>query len=257
MNQNQSRTWAWELGCDNVLRASFALLDNVEQGNPLNLGEALAHIWVWDLTGFTSPELDVLDPSEKKRAAQFHFERDRQNFLRSHVTVRNQLSHYLQQAPDSIRYAHNKHGKPKLAVSNEETGVHLQFNYSHSGSWLALGITAEGEIGVDIEQLAKARVPEWRKIAARFFSPPEAEALQPLSDDEGYPAFMRLWTAKESILKSQGSGLGSWRGLPAIDRLPGPEPLVAEGELEGVNWWMVTVQVEDEAALAVSLCRGK
>lgn len=78
-------------------------------------------------------------------------------------------------------------------------------NWSHSGDWLAVALVRDGRVGVDIERI-HAR-PRALEIARRYFHPREADALARCEPDARSDAFLRLWCAKEAVLKAHGHGL--------------------------------------------------
>ncbi|WP_147208902.1 4'-phosphopantetheinyl transferase family protein, partial [Pseudoxanthomonas taiwanensis] len=49
--------------------------------------------------------------------------------------------------------------------------------------------------------------PRALELARRFFAPAEAEWLQALPAELREPEFVRLWCAKEAVLKAHGRGL--------------------------------------------------
>lgn len=91
------------------------------------------------------------------------------------------------------------HGKPLLTTGR------LSFNLSHSGGAAAVALARGVEVGVDLESPARPR--SVARLARRYFCVSEAQALAALAPDEREAAFLRLWTAKESVLKALGRGL--------------------------------------------------
>ena len=87
------------------------------------------------------------------------------------------------------------------------------FNLSDTIGGSLIGICAAGRIGVDLERLDR-QLPVAR-LAARWFSSWEANALAALPADAGRIAFLQLWTAKEASCKATGTGifgqLRDWR----------------------------------------------
>ena len=97
---------------------------------------------------------------------------------------------------------YGKDGKPFLL---ERQG---KYNLSHSGVWVALGIS-DAEIGVDIE-----RIRRYHSVTARkLFTEEEQVMLEQVESEEARNAlFTRLWTEWEAVLKLEGSGFaGGWR----------------------------------------------
>jgi 4'-phosphopantetheinyl transferase len=145
----------------------------------------------------------LLSPDERVRAGRYQFEKDRRRFMATRGAMRTILGALLGLAPERVAFRYGEQGKPALA--NARTGSPLYFNLSDSGDWAVLGITTDGEIGVDIEALRP--IPEIRSIAERFFSPTEETWLRALPLHEQPWAFHRMWTCKEAYLKAVGSGL--------------------------------------------------
>ena len=90
-------------------------------------------------------------------------------------------------------------GRPRLPPGHGDIG------WSHSGDALLLAWVPTGVVGVDIEPRAR-RVPALR-IARRYFADDEVAALAALPDVARDDAFLRLWCAKEAVLKAHGHGL--------------------------------------------------
>ncbi|MBQ2642103.1 MAG: 4'-phosphopantetheinyl transferase superfamily protein [Lachnospiraceae bacterium] len=102
----------------------------------------------------------------------------------------------------------------------------VRFNFSHSGSWIACAFS-DCEVGLDLQAHDQLRVDGLR-IARRFFTHPEYQALVALSSDQTAMKnlFFRFWTIKEAYLKYVGCGLyaepDSFLPLPA-GRSAGPD----------------------------------
>lgn len=78
-------------------------------------------------------------------------------------------------------------------------------NWSHSGDGLLLAMGEGVRVGVDLERV-RAR-PRAQALAERYFTPPEARWLASWADADRGRAFLRLWCAKEAVLKAHGHGL--------------------------------------------------
>ncbi|MDE5574412.1 MAG: 4'-phosphopantetheinyl transferase superfamily protein [Bacteroidales bacterium] len=98
-----------------------------------------------------------------------------------------------------IRIERTAQGKPYLPDYPE-----LFFNYSDSGD-TAVVATDSRPVGVDIE---KIRPRSFQGILERFFLPDEIKQVEASTEEERLIRFFRLWTAKESLLKQIGCGLG-------------------------------------------------
>ena len=103
--------------------------------------------------------------------------------------------------PDRLPLSRDAHGRPRLhpPCSDADAG------WSHSGNGLVLAFGRGLVLGIDLEWTRPR--PNAHALARRFFAPPEADWLQELAEPAREPAFLRLWCAKEAILKAHGRGL--------------------------------------------------
>ena len=78
---------------------------------------------------------------------------------------------------------------------------------SQSLPWLCVLAVADGiEVGVDLEQVRGDL--EHLKLAERFFSPGEADAVRKKTGHERWTTFFRYWTGKEAYLRRKEPGYG-------------------------------------------------
>lgn len=157
----------------------------------------------------------TLSPDEKERAERFRFERDRWRFLVRRGMLRLILSRYAGLEPAQLLFAYSSYGKPTLAFpagsklywqnDPEARPYVLKFNLSHSQSLALYAITADQEIGVDVEALRSDF--EVETVARRFFSRREQAELSSLPAGQQQAAFFLCWTRKEAYIKAHGLGL--------------------------------------------------
>jgi 4'-phosphopantetheinyl transferase len=90
-------------------------------------------------------------------------------------------------------------GKPHVAelTARPEIGISI----SHSGALVAAALSTLGPVGVDVEHNDPER--DVQAIAAYAFGPQEQGAVRA----GGIGAFYRIWTLREAIAKSVGTGL--------------------------------------------------
>ncbi|HET7662317.1 MAG TPA: 4'-phosphopantetheinyl transferase superfamily protein, partial [Rhodanobacteraceae bacterium] len=113
------------------------------------------------------------------------------------------LAGYLGTRPEAIALGVNPHGRPRL---DGALAGHLDFNWSHSGEHAVIAVAHHlPALGVDIERVRPRR--SYMALAERFFAASEHALLASLPEDQRLPAFVRLWTAKEAMLKAHGRGL--------------------------------------------------
>ena len=109
------------------------------------------------------------------------------------------LAAYLGIEAGHLRIERDGDGKPRLADGS------LQFNLSHSGETLLIGLSRAQPLGVDIESNARPR--PHLEIARRYFTAAESTALAALPADRLSRGFLELWSAKEAVLKAIGRGI--------------------------------------------------
>lgn len=127
---------------------------------------------------------------------------------------------------DDLPLVRDLHGRPQLALPG------LDANWSHSGNLLAVALGTNVRVGVDIES-PRPR-PRAAELARRYFHPAEAGELEAMSQAGCESAFLRLWCAKEAVLKAHGRGLAfgldrlRFRELAAVPRLVEVDPALGD-----------------------------
>lgn len=124
--------------------------------------------------------------------------------------VRTWLSEALGRPASEIALTRDARGRPHLASIDGESvgnGREIDVNWSHSGDWLLAAYAVDARVGVDIEWLRPRTTA--LALARRFFAPEETEALARFADAPAMleRQFVRLWCAKEAVLKAHGHGL--------------------------------------------------
>jgi len=110
------------------------------------------------------------------------------------------------------------HGKPFVS------GTPIAFSVSSSGN-LAVIAVAPSAVGVDVEIVGSKTRPESRAMSDR-----EQQSIDSLSGDRRAIGFLRLWTAKEAVLKAAGRSLADDPSTVDVAELLWSESsVVAEG----------------------------
>ncbi len=110
------------------------------------------------------------------------------------------LAAYVRKAPAKLEFCYSAQGKPLLEPLDNPT---IHFNVSHSRNWLAITVSSEQMLGVDIESNRINNDP--LALAKRYFSVAEIKWLK--ASDDIQTAFNRLWVRKEAALKCLGLGI--------------------------------------------------
>ncbi len=173
------------------------------------LPQRIAHVFLLDFRTIDDSKLEAyekpLSEEELKRLDEFSDPALRRKQLITRMAVRSCLSQYSDSiSPEDWTFAHNANGKPQVA---EDAPMDLSFNLSHSGEWLAVAITVEADIGIDLQERDPHR--SVTALAERFFHPDEARELAEMTEKRQPEQFFRLWTLKEAYLKAVGKGIAN------------------------------------------------
>lgn len=115
--------------------------------------------------------------------------------------VRTWLENKLALPPHALQLTRDRHGRPRLGPAHASHDV----SWSHSGEGLLMALGEDVRLGCDLE-LARPR-PRALELARRYFTPGEAGWLAGLSGAAREAVFVRIWCAKEAMLKAHGRGL--------------------------------------------------
>jgi phosphopantetheine--protein transferase-like protein len=162
-----------------------------------------AHLWLMNLSAFNHiPFLESLSSDERDKLNRLITPVERESRAKSRIALRLILAEYLNTSPSEIVFSYGENGKPTLKTPLNK----VSFNISHSANNLAVLIDSHRSIGVDIEsELRPNKVGI--QLAKRFFHKQEFSMLQNLKSKEQSILFNRIWTLKEAVLKSTGTGM--------------------------------------------------
>src|ERR1041384_7184200 len=138
----------------------------------------MSEVRCWSVRLDVAPEAfyATLSDDERRRAARFRFERDRQRFIVARGALRELLGRQLDARAGELRFVYNSFGKPALSP---EFGGRPKFNLSHSADLALIATATDREVGVDIE----------------YLRPDEPRS------------FFEAWTKQEAYVKARGEGL--------------------------------------------------
>lgn len=116
--------------------------------------------------------------------------------------AREWLAGELALAPSDLPLQRDARGRPRLGGALS----HWDCNWSHSGDGLLIALGRGVQVGIDLERLRhRGRALE---LAQRYFTAPELAWLHaaPSAAVRDHH-FLRLWCAKEALLKAHGHGI--------------------------------------------------
>lgn len=144
--------------------------------------------------------LACLTDEEKSRADRFRFRKDAVHWIACRANLRKILGQAIQRPPKEVPLILSENGKPLLAPPFDS----LHFNLSHCSDLAIIALCAEGPVGIDLESITRA--PDLLECATTFCHPWEISEL-PSETSARASQLLRIWTAKEAVLKALGTGL--------------------------------------------------
>jgi 4'-phosphopantetheinyl transferase len=174
------------------------------QRSPMSLSTHDVHLWRLKLE---HPEchvdefISILSCEERRRAARFRFEMDRNRFVVWHGILRTILAYYLNNEPDQLKFSYGAYGKPYVPHRSYE----IQFSLAHSRELALYAFARKRNVGVDVEYIRE--LPDVEQMAATYLTEQENEVFKSLPKGRRSKAFFELWTRKEAYLKAIGTGL--------------------------------------------------
>jgi len=208
------------------------------------------HLHVWLLSALMNAAERgiyqfVLSGDQRARSDRYVFEIDRARSIAARGGLRWLLSSYTGVPPDALIFQEGDYGKPLV----RGTSIHHEFNVSHAGDYILIGITTGAQCGVDIEG-SRAHISE-QSIGESFFCPREIQWLR--QTEKG---FFRLWTIKEAILKAVGRGLSiRLSDVDVTDIVEGRASMISlkASGLVSQPLWLQELKLVDDYATAVAV----
>ncbi|MFT3736635.1 MAG: 4'-phosphopantetheinyl transferase superfamily protein [Rhodocyclaceae bacterium] len=189
--------------------------------------------------------LKLLSENELARHQRYMDRATALRFALTRATLRTLLADRTGRKAAELSFDYGRHGKPQL-VSGADTAVH--FSVAYSGQHTLLALSDKYQMGVDIENSRSPRV--LASLAQKLLSSREKSCCPDLYSE----SFPRLWTGKESVIKSWG--WGSDDPISALSVLPGKGLRYVirydETPVTQTRAWTLDVMQGHAAALALS-----
>jgi 4'-phosphopantetheinyl transferase len=163
------------------------------------------HVWI-GLLDREWPDAEGLPSGERERAAALVRPLPARRWVASRWLLRGVLGRYLGEEPAAVALADGEREKPRL----RDPDARLRFNLSHSDAVALVAVSADREVGVDVERVVERRDPV--ALAARELSDADVDAVRAAPPERRAAVFHRVWACHEARLKCLGLGLG--RPLP-------------------------------------------
>lgn len=168
-----------------------------------------AEIFALDIKRISRTDIDAayfsMSEDRRKKCDGFRFQAAKDLCIAADMLLRRVLSEKLGVPSEALSFAVTHKGKPYL----QNGGYH--FNISHSGDMVAVAVSKDSPVGIDIEQIK----PVSAGIARRVFSEGDlcfvfGDAVIPdgkIEDRDTLVRFFKVWTYKEAFVKMTGEGI--------------------------------------------------
>ncbi len=177
---------------------------------------------------------------------------DHDQGLPAEPLARHWLADVLGCGPDAVALERDALDRPRLGATHRGWDV----SWSHSGQGLLIAMGEGVDIGADLERI-KPR-PRALALARRFLAGSEADWLCSLPIEAHELAFLRLWCAKEAVLKAHGRGLAFGLDKLAFAEVDGALRLLSCDTLLGQpHDWSLREFVPHDGYLAAIAWREK
>lgn len=136
--------------------------------------------------------------------------------------AREWLARRLQCSAEAVPLQRSAHGRPQLSAPH---AMH-DTSWSHSGQGLLIAHARNAIVGIDLEYERPRK--QVVALAQRYFDSAEAAWIAEQQEEHArQSAFIRLWCAKEAVLKAHGRGLAFGLDRLRIDEIDGHLQLIA------------------------------
>jgi 4'-phosphopantetheinyl transferase len=142
--------------------------------------------------------IQVCDAREMRKIRQFVHQRDRFSSLVGQLMIRKGISQCCEFPVEKIVIFRNEKERP--FVKNPV----CDFNVSHHGEWVVIGISASNRIGIDVTKL-DPKIP--LDAFDSVFSQREWYWIYAAEKEEQHKRFSCLWALKEAYVKHTGMGI--------------------------------------------------
>jgi len=148
----------------------------------------------------TSREFALLDLEELARCKALRLDADRRRFIVARSLVRQVLDEAAGRG--NWRIFKDETGRLFAELSNSS---YIDLNLSHAGQYVAIAVSREGRVGVDLEPLSSFdNVGDAVKL---YMTPIEQAFMLAAVPAQRQELAARTWVMKEAILKAEGCGL--------------------------------------------------
>lgn len=156
---------------------------------------------------FKGDYLDVLNTDEERRIFfSYKVPFKKIEFLYGRLLSKKIISNKLNVEPSAVFFKKSELGKPYLDHVESEllSNYNLNFNISHTENIVAIVISNDVQVGIDIETIKPINTTIISDSGV--FSKAEIDYINFGKDLNKLKRFYKIWTLKEAFLKAKGTG---------------------------------------------------
>ncbi len=191
----------------------------------------------------------MLSIEERARADALGRADDRRDYVVAHAMLRRALAFGTGSTPEQLVFERGAHGKPLLVQTGTASPRH--FSLTHSAGLVACAISSAHAIGIDAEAIDRAT--DVIRIATRYFTMEEAQAVLRSSAGDRAARFFELWTLKEALLKAAGIGPATTVDCVSFCVDDGRVQLVSAPREIGTAWTLAVMDIDGSHKLATAI----
>lgn len=166
----------------------------------------------------------VLDEAERHHVERMRVPAQRVRSAATRAALRRLVARRTGSDPAAVPISRGQYGQP--------TASGLYLSAAHSGRVGIVALCEHVPVGVDVECVDQHTHEPASHMLDRL-APNERRLLDELDGEERRLTFLRIWTAKEAVLKAIGCGLTVPLDAVAVD----PNPLRIHARELDTRWW--------------------
>lgn len=209
----------------------------------------MIHIFAMKATGqdYTLPRWNpYLSDRRRIEAEQRKNQKERRLYLAAEILLNRSLEKVGAGLTLPAVYERNAHGKPYLTPSD---GYFV--NWSHSGEYVVCAVS-DREVGIDLQRMDREPA---KSLIKKTLQPEERCCYESLPESERTRLFYQYWAAKESYLKTLGTGFYTPLQTFYV-RMDGGQPRVIQRK-SGENYECRLLDFVDDRYVAAVCCAGE
>jgi 4'-phosphopantetheinyl transferase len=195
----------------------------------------------------------ILSTDERSSLDRLRPAQARRDYLAAHALVRTALASFAGCEPEQVRLAAGPHPRPSVVAP--ATACRLRISIAHADGVAICAIATGRAVGADVESRRNVG-GDPLPMAQAVCSEREMHVLAKLTAGARKETFLRVWTAKESVLKATGLARRLHPSLitvhagqdvpPSVEFAPGVDE-------DGHGWHVATWQLPPWHTLAIAV----